>query len=539
MTPSQFASLSPDELAKATAEAEAQLIAYRWRSGDLAYKLDSTQIAIRAAREAAWKAPEKPTPGVFLSVEERIRLANVPISFFECCARGNGKSFELLVLALETCIRKANARVLYVAPRREDAEKIARDLIDLFILNDCPLELKPEWKAGDGEFLFKNGSILRFRGTNAESAERLRGFGYDLVILDECAVMDELPSVLGIVEPIAERMGGHVILATTPPETPDHPSKEIFDTHVERGASIVFTINDNVRLTWDEKARILINSGESPGDVPAILAGTARAKKTKTRRERYCEWVAEGASMVHPAWTDLESELTVPANRPRPAFFHAFEALDVGFIDRTGWLAGYVDFDEAAIIIEDEFLLSRASTQDIADAIEAHERALWSPTRTAGGMKQPYRRVSDVDHRLIQDLRSQHDLEFRAIEKKNFDSDINLVNVLISGKQLLVSERCIHLRKQLREGIFSKSGRDMARDSLSGHFDLLAALRYGCRIANLRLNPFPIGFKHRPKGADDVLDVPPLLKASLLPDTPLGRRLNGLVRRFGTAPTRR
>ncbi len=312
-----IASMTPEQHSEAMAAAERDLNLIRWSEGDLSYKLDPTQLKIRAARGAALKPAVVRSQAELsrLSVEERLRLADVPISFFELCARGNGKTFELLILAIEKCIQKTNARVLYVAPRREDAEKIAKDLIELFILTDCPLHLRPEWRAGDGEFHFKNGSILRFRGTNAESAERLRGFGYDLVILDECAVMDELPSVLGIVEPIAERMGGHVILATTPPETPDHPSKEIFETHFARGASVTFTINDNVRLTWDDKARVLINSGEAISDVEGILAGTKRAKKTKTRRERYCEWIAEGSSMVHPGWPDLAHELTVQIER--------------------------------------------------------------------------------------------------------------------------------------------------------------------------------------------------------------------------------
>jgi hypothetical protein len=288
-----------------------------WTRGDLSYKLDATQRKLRKAREDAWKPPA-PIPKEeleLLSIEERLRRANVPISFYELCARGNGKTFELLVLAVELCIKTPSARVLYVAPRREDAEKIARDLLELQILSDCVPQKRPEWKAGDGEYLFKNGSILRFRGTNAESADRLRGFGYHLIILDECAVMDNLHSVLGIVEPIAERMKGNVILATTPAETPGHESKEIFEEHQRRGASVTFTMNDNPRLTWDEKARILINSGELPADVPSILSGEMLPRKTKTRRERFCMWVVEGESAVHPDWTDLESELTVSVAR--------------------------------------------------------------------------------------------------------------------------------------------------------------------------------------------------------------------------------
>lgn len=181
----------------------------------------------------------------------------------------------------------------------------------------------------------------------------------------------------------------------------------------------------------------------------------------------------------------------------RPLFFRGWSALDVGFVDKTGWLAGYVDFMEATIVVEDEFLLPRATTRDIAETIEARERALWGKDRGLGGYSQPYVRVSDVDHRLIADLREQHGLDFEAIKGKNVDADVNLVNVLISGKQLLVSAKCEHLRRQLREGVWNKTKKDMAKDAQGGHFDLLAALRYGVRHAYdlLKINPFPPGYR--------------------------------------------
>jgi hypothetical protein len=177
----------------------------------------------------------------------------------------------------------------------------------------------------------------------------------------------------------------------------------------------------------------------------------------------------------------------------RPSHFHAFEALDVGFIDRTGWIAGYIDYLEGVIVVEDEFLLPRATTQDIADAIEAHERQLWGEKKLSGGHKQPYKRISDIDHRLVADLRQKHDLTFSTIDKKNIESDVNLVNVRINGKQLLVNEKCVHLRRQLREGVWNRTRKDMARDVSGGHNDLLAALRYGIRVADqmLTMNPYP------------------------------------------------
>ncbi len=213
----------------------------------------------------------------------------------------------------------------------------------------------------------------------------------------------------------------------------------------------------------------------------------------------------------------------------RPARAHFWESLDVGFIDRTGWLLGYVWYEEGVLVIEDEFLLSQASTQEIADEISAHEEAAFGKDRIACGHKQPYKRISDIDHRLVADLRQQHSLAFTAIDNKKFSADINLTNVLLGEKRILVSEKCVHLRRQLQTGVYSKTRKDMAKDSLNGHFDLLAALRYGVRLAEpmLRVDPYPTGFRRDPLGPNttwsDGSGNPQMESLALGPDTEFSR----------------
>lgn len=222
-----------------------------------------------------------------------------------------------------------------------------------------------------------------------------------------------------------------------------------------------------------------------------------------------------------------ESAQNQPKTVKRPPFFRAWEALDVGFVDKTAWIAGYVDFAEGVLVVEDEFLLARATTTEIADAIERHERELWGPERFAGGFLQPNRRVSDIDHRLIADLRQAHRLDFAAIEKKNFAADIALVNMLIVGKQLLVSESCVHLRRQLASGKYNTTHKDMGRDTGGGHFDLLAALRYGCRVAEplLRENPYPLDWK-LPRDSQSIWRPPPPPERGLMPpNNPFAERV--------------
>jgi hypothetical protein len=216
----------------------------------------------------------------------------------------------------------------------------------------------------------------------------------------------------------------------------------------------------------------------------------------------------------------------------RPEYFFGVSALDVGFVDRTFYVGGYVDFQAGVVVVEGEGSIGRATTQQIADMVEARERAQWGDGKVAGGRAQPAARVSDVDHRLVADLRVQHGLEFRTVERKNFEADVNLVNVLIQNKQLLVSEKCVELRRQLREGVYAKGKRDMARDGQGGHYDGLAALRYFVRVAEplMRRSPLPEGKAWR---GVEVFESPRREREerlALLPETGFGRQAAAFAR---------
>ncbi len=470
-------------------------------------------------------------PGVTapLTVEERIARANVPVSFFELCARGNGKTFELLILAIETAIKTKDARILYVAPLRDDAEKIAKDLIELFILLDCPKELRPEWKAGEGEYVFPNGSTIRFRGTNNDSVERLRGFGYHLVILDECGVMDRLRYVVGIIRPLAERMKGKVILATTPAETPDHESTDLYREHSERGAAVVFTILDNPRLTWDEKATILLNENESPHDIEGILAGTKSPVHTNTLRERFCRFVTDAGKAVLPEWTDdVARSLTVRVGTDRkiPEYFDAYEALDPGIVNQSAILFGYYDFERGVIVVQAEkFLRGKdANYNGIADAVEASEITLWGSAKWAGGRAQPTRRVIDPDTRLEMDLQTERHLRFEHAQKHDSDGGIRLIRTLITGKQLEVDSSCRLLLQQMQMAIWNKNATDFATEKDGGHYDGLAALKYFVRAVDRNKNPFPEGYRTM-KDPQGLWRPPEKPNTGLLPSTPWGRKV--------------
>jgi hypothetical protein len=438
-----------------------------WSRGNLTYKLDETQRKIKASLS---------------STKER--------KFFLLCSRRLGKSFTLVLEAFETALKKPLSRILYLAPTGKDAADIVTDIVDGHLLPDCPSALRPDYDKQQKFYTFKNGSTIRFRGVNGEHAESLRGGAADLVILDECGTMDDLAYVVSsVVMPMTLTTGGRILLATTPSRSPGHDSVAIYEDLAGRNATVKFTILDNPRVAPEVKAEFLIEAGEPRDLVDEIVAGTKAPTTTTALREYFCEFVTDAASAVLPEMT-AEAEKDIVRSTIRPPFFDAYVAMDPGFQDRTAILYGYWDFRRARLVIEDESLMHRPSTSDIASEIARKERSLWSN-------QEPYARVSDVDPRLIADLWQLHRIQFRASEKQDSLGAINLVRNMIQAREIEISPRCVHLIRQMKNAIWNNKATDFARagsKSPDGHFDLVAALKYLCRGVNRHHNPFPEGY---------------------------------------------
>ncbi len=466
-----------------------------WRRGNLRFLLDETQLRIAERLEGT--AQRK---------------------FYLLCSRRLGKTFMLVVLAFSLCLRKPGARVLYLAPFAKDAADLVND-IAAAVLETCPPELKPDFKAQSKEYTFANGSVIRFKGVNGEHAQYLRGGAYDLVVLDECGIMDDLRHVVNdIVMPMTLTTGGRILLATTPPRTPGHDSALIYEECAGLGATVTFTLLDNVRVSEEVKAEFLRAAGESPEDIPFILAGVRRPKTTTALREYFCVFVTDADSAVLPEFSGAKDEII--CDSPRPPYFDAYVSMDPGMRDRTALLYAVTDWRRGKLIVEDESLLQRPSSLVIAEELGKKEYALWRD-------KAPLVRVSDIDEFLIKDLWVRHQIVFKKAQKQDSIGAINLVRNMIQIRQLEIHPRCVHLIRQCENAIWNNKGTDFARVE-DGHFDLVASLKYLCRTVNLRHNPYPPSFKDRPF---DRFTSPrsPLVKGrrdlGLMADTPFARKV--------------
>lgn len=492
-----------------------------WRRGELRWKLDATQQILY----------------------DRIKGAK-DLRYFLNCSRRLGKSFVMLALAVEICLKKKNARVIYVAPTAKDAADIATDNW-LTLAEDCPEDIKGEYKAQSKELIFPNGSIIRFKATNGEHAKDLRGGRADIAVLDEAGTMDDFENVLySIVEPMTASTGQHaagmIVIATTPSETSGHDSGKVYESYAMQGFMSEFTLNDNPRMPYEEKRKILLRLGESPERIPGILRGELEPETTRAKREYYCQWVTEANRAVVPEYT-AACRAEVLKEVERPPFRDCYVGMDPGMVDNTGILFGYWDFLGQRLVIEDEWVKKHAGTKEVAKAIADKEREHFV------GMPNIWR-VSDVEKRLIQDLRTDHQIQFFQSKKKDSNASIQLMRSWVQSGQIIIHPRCTNLDRQLKNAIWNRRGKDFERDnsedSIDAHYDLVAALKYLVRFVNTNRNRNPYPATWGAPGAD--MHVPLRARAkqqgkltprnTIFDNTPTGRRLlKAQVRRVNKA----
>ena len=481
-------------------------VAKCWRTGNLQYKTHSSQLQIYKAIHAQ-------------TAREHFLL----------CSRRLGKSFLLVLLSFEQALRFPQSRVLYLAPWAKDAAEIATDLVQT-LLEDCPEDLKPKYNSQTKEYLFNNGSLIRFKGTNGEHAQFLRGGSAHVVVLDECGLMDDLRHVyLDVVSPMTLTTQGRVYFATTPPVTPDHESASLFEQMAGKGAASVFTIREAPHIPRQEKLSMLVSMGEKAERVEAILDGVLEPDTTTAQREFFCKFVTDASRAVVPEFSGVKKDIILVPKRP--AYFDCYVSMDPGVVDRTGVLYAYWDFQRSKIVIEDESLLQRKNTNDIAREIKVKEEALW-------GFQKPYR-YSDIQLQLIIDLYQLHHLTFYPVQKENSLGAINLMRTMIQGKQIEIHPQCVNLIRQLENAVWNSRASDFDRSDLHGHYDLVAALKYLCRHVMRSKNPFPEGYfeagggggppaqYHVPFNPQRKRRRSKRLGSGLLPDTPTGRKIGG------------
>jgi hypothetical protein len=468
------------------AELYAASVAGLWARGDVRHVLDSNQETARAEIAAS---------GASRYVLE--------------WSRRTGKTWLLVALAIEECLRGRGRRVVYGAPTVKDLEEFIHPTFEA-IQQTCPEHLRATYSADSGHWTFPNGSYVHLFGCDDKrKANRGRGPAAQLAIVDEAGFIPILGYVLrSIIRPQLLTTGGRLIIGSTPAEEPDHDFTSICERAEALGHWSRKTLYDNPRLTPERISEFIAEDARDEGMTVEEYQATA-----VFRREYMAERVTDKTlAAMGDDWETMREASFVEV--PRPAFFDAYTTLDVGGADPHAVLFGYVDFERGWLVVEDEILMRDGqNTQEIADAIKQKERQLYGVHEYAGRMRgaeelgllaptrriewqgapdQPYLRVCDNDLTMVADLHQLHGIAFVPVGAKDEKQwMVNHLRVLLRAGRVRIHPRCKHLDRHLRTTLWRNEVRSEFRRKDGEHGDLLDCLIYFARRANFSRNPYP------------------------------------------------
>jgi hypothetical protein len=432
-----------------------------WEEGDLVEKLRPVQRKMRTAMHDARA-----------------------LKYVFNCSRRLGKTFLLLVDALEIGIKETNAPLKFAAPTQKQMKKI---LLPIFreITMDCPQAIKPIWKAAEQMYVFPTtGSELTIAGCNNGHEENLRGTACRKAYVDEAQAFkgNLIYVVQDILMPQLLTLDGSMVIAGTPPKTPVHDFVKMMAEARAQGHYTEFDI-------WE--------AGYSEDLIERFKEEAGGEKSTTWRREYLCQVLLDDKSAIIPEWKhDYER---VP---PRDEYFQFWEkyiAMDIGGRrDRTVNLFAWYDFHKATLYVDAEAGLEPAemTTRAIADGVNK------KTIDTFGDLPVRLRVADNNNEILLKDLGSEFRLHYAPTNKDTLQAMVNQVRIWVAAGRVVINPACVELIGCLKYGIWNEKRDEFERFNeeseahrLYGHFDALAALIYLVRNIDVNTNPVPYGFK--------------------------------------------
>ena len=439
-----------------------------WRMGNLEWKLKGVQ---KEMHKAVYNSKGKKT--IFL------------------CARRLGKSYTMMLIAIEYCLKNPDTIVKILFPKKKDAKQVAREHMKS-ILIDCPEDLKPHFKEQEKIFFFPNGSEIQMAGTDGGSAESVRGGSCHLAILDEAGFQDynEFNYIVqSIIMPTLFTTKGKIVFASTPSKEIDHPFMVDYVLPARRDGTIIeYDVYSNPLVTKEDIDEM---AAEFPGgkEDPNFL------------REFMLVSDVKSDDIVVPEFDkDLKRDAVQQVDRP--VYYDGYVSGDPAAVDLTAILFAYTDYLNNRIVICDELILGgtheKITTQHIADGIIRKEKLNFSHPLT-GEVKTPYMRVMDNNNKiLLNDLSVEHGLSFIPTAKDNKQGQVNKLRMMLSQGQIIIDPKCVNLIYHLEAGRWKTCRKKFVhlkgikdKGLKPNHCDALDALIYLARNVNLQKNPYP------------------------------------------------
>ena len=386
------------------------------------------------------------------------------------CSRRLGKTYLLCVLAIIFALNKPSAQVRYASITQKSVRKMIHPIMkELFA--SLPSKHRGAWNSIEGAYVFSNGSMIHVAGVNNGHEDDLRGTSADLAIVDEAAFVDNLEYLVeSVLMPQLITTGGKLIMASSSPLSPAHQFASYI--HAAREGKYYSSFD-------------ITQGGYTREVVEEFLKECGGPTSTTAKREYFNELIVDSEVAIIPEWKDTYVE--VPEQSQYRLFYHNYCSMDIGVRDQTAILWGYYDFQQAKLVIEDEFTISgqNTTTKNIAEGIKAHEKKL--------AYSQVYRRIADNNNLiLLQDLASTFQLSFAPTNKDTLAAMVNEVRLMVQDGRIIVNPRCTQLVGCLTYGVYQDDKRaEFGRSKTYGHYDALASLIYMVRNLDTHTNPIP------------------------------------------------
>lgn len=443
---------------------------------------------IKALARAAWK---KQDPSYLLSNNQAElcqgidqAIANQQRHVVFRCSRRWGKSFTMVVYALQKCLQNPDYKVKIVAGTIKQVRHIVQPCFkDVF--NQCPLDLRhtlPRWNNQMGQYEFSNGSVIVVGGADNNHIDDLLGQAANLIIIDEAGYIKVLQDAVNrVLGPMLATTKGTMIIASTPPADPTHYFHELC---AKADAEKYLFHRD-------------VYSCDTGLVDPELEKKACGGDMSQTWRR---EWLAlptlDQDKTVFYNFMDLKSEIVKPIQRPGYfELYTRYTVMDYGFSpDATGILFAWYDYKSATVYIEDEILINRMSTDTLAKTYMQKRDQLWPNLPI-------YKQAADCQQNILSDLWDRHQVRFDQFTDKGAGSvlqNANNVDVLIRERRLVIDPRCVNLIAQMEYAQWDAKNlkknsqkRELARSELFQHFDLVSALLYLSKIVDYNYDSVP------------------------------------------------
>lgn len=392
------------------------------------------------------------------------------------CARRLGKTFLIVVLMFECCLRKPRARGALGASQAVDVEDIIEPMVESLI-EQAPKDVRPVPQWGKHRILFpKTGAVLKISGCDNKNYKHLRGRGLDLWALDEAAFIDELAKVADdVLSPQTWTTGGRGLMASSPPDTPGHAFQMYYQSAFANGTSARYTFDDNPMLSPERRAEILLKEARKKRMTVEEFKRT-----TVYLREFMAEFVIEETRAVLPRLSEALADRLVRDALYTPLFADWYTLIDLGGSrDPTFILVAFWDFTRRKFRLCRDRKMLRPTTEEISKAVRELEAATFPQM---GALRGQHYRIMDDDMGVVRrDLAQKYDLVTTPPRKDDKQAGLMDLQDAMLREEIEFSPECRETLAQCKAAIWNKAHTEYERVDGFGHFDGLDCLLYGHR----------------------------------------------------------